>query len=261
MLQLITFVLKFKNIFEIDFQTDPLASMLLRRVFCETEKLDQTALEQTQKQLEDNEVKQAASGNQLDIMNYKATEVKPFSMEDFMAQYSGNAAQVKSDGDLSLISDWNSAMVCQAMHSVDQDEILKRLSERFEFEKNLDWATMRKLSIPVWISRLNSEKLKPLIMHIAENEYKNAREDPSKTAPKAEYAALWYILLKKLQVLQKLYKVELGQEKFAAFFSKDFTDKKVQAVAGKNAAALIPKQKYHLSCGFFLLGQNLRDAC
>ena len=32
-------------------------------------------------------------------------------------------------------------------------------------------------------------------------------------------------------------------------------------MAGKNATALIPKQKYHLSCGFFILGQNLRDAC
>ena len=194
-------------------------------------------------------------------MNYEAKAVKPFSMEDFMAQYSGNHAQAKSDGDLSLISDWTSSMVCQAMHSVDQDEILKRLSERFEFAKNLDWATMRRLSIPVWIGKLHSEKLKQLIMYIAENEYKNARDDRSRTAPSAEYAALWYILLKKLQVLQKLYKVEPGQEKFAAFFSKDFTEKKVQSIAGKNATALIPKQKYHLSCGFFILGQNLADAC
>ena len=64
MLQLITFTLKFRNIFEIDFQTDPLASMLLRRVFCETEKLDQEALEQTKKQLTENEREKAAeSGN------------------------------------------------------------------------------------------------------------------------------------------------------------------------------------------------------
>ena len=92
-------------------------------------------------------------------------------------------------------------MVCQAMHSVDQDEILKRLSERFEFEKNLDWETMRKMSIPVWLSRLNSEKLKQLTLYIAKNEYDKARADDSKTSPKAEYAALWYILLKKLQLL------------------------------------------------------------
>ena len=120
---------------------------------------------------------------------------------------------------------------------------------------------MRKMSLPVWISRLNSEKLKQLTLYIAKNEYDKARADDSKTSPKAEYAALWYILLKKLQLLQKLYAVEPGQEKFAAFFSRDFSDQKVQTIAGKNATALIPKQKYHLSCGFFILGKNLRDAC
>ena len=120
---------------------------------------------------------------------------------------------------------------------------------------------MRKLSIPVWINRLNSEKLKQLTLYIAQNEYNQARADDQKKSPKAEYAALWYILLKKLAVLQKLYSVEAGQEKFATFFSKDFSDKKAQTVAGKNATALIPKQKYHLSCGFFILGQNLKDAC
>lgn len=77
---------------------------------------------------------------------------------------------------------------------------------------------MRKLSIPVWISKLNTEKLKNLILYIAQNEYNMAKGDDSKTAPKAEYAAIWYILLKKLQVLNKLYAVIPGQEKFAAFF-------------------------------------------
>ena len=132
-------------------------------------------------------------------------------------------------------------MVCQAMHSVDQDEILKRLSERFDFEKNLNWETMRKLSIPIWINKLNSEKLKQLTLYIAQNEYNQARADDEKKSPKAEYAALWYILLKKLAVLQKLYSVEHGQEKFAAFFTKDFSDKKTQTVASKNATALVPK--------------------
>ena len=42
--QLVTFVLKFKNIFELDFYVDPLASMLLRRVFFETETVDEAIL-------------------------------------------------------------------------------------------------------------------------------------------------------------------------------------------------------------------------
>ena len=88
------------------------------------------------------------------------------------------------------------------MHSVDQDEILKRLSERFEFEKNLDWETMRRMAIPVWISRLHSEKLKQLTLYIAQNEYNKAKSREAVAGtPKAESAALWYILLKKLQVL------------------------------------------------------------
>ena len=46
--QLVTFVLRFKNIFEIDFYVDPLASMLLRRVFYETETVDEAILNDIQ---------------------------------------------------------------------------------------------------------------------------------------------------------------------------------------------------------------------
>lgn len=41
---LVIFVLKFKNIFELDYYVDPLASMLLRKVFFETEKVDSALL-------------------------------------------------------------------------------------------------------------------------------------------------------------------------------------------------------------------------
>lgn len=41
---LVTFVLKFKNIFELDYYVDPLASMLLRKIFFETEKVDSSLL-------------------------------------------------------------------------------------------------------------------------------------------------------------------------------------------------------------------------
>lgn len=49
-------------------------------------------------------------------MNYKVEEVKPFSMEEYMAVHY-QETQVKSTGDFELISDWTSAMVCQALHS------------------------------------------------------------------------------------------------------------------------------------------------
>jgi len=50
------------------------------------------------------------------FMNYQVEEVKPFSMEEYMA-VRGNQPQVKSTGDLELVSEWTSAMVCQALHS------------------------------------------------------------------------------------------------------------------------------------------------
>ena len=52
--QLVTFVLKFKNIFEIDFYVDPLASMLLRKVFFESELVDAAILKDVQEQLQRN---------------------------------------------------------------------------------------------------------------------------------------------------------------------------------------------------------------
>jgi len=39
--ELVIFVLKFKNIFELDFYADPLANQLLRKVFYETEKINE----------------------------------------------------------------------------------------------------------------------------------------------------------------------------------------------------------------------------
>jgi len=59
--------------------------------------------------------------------------------------------QVQSVGDLDLVTDWSSAMVCQALHSENQEVIMKYLAERFSFEKNMTWAVMRKLCIPVWL--------------------------------------------------------------------------------------------------------------
>ena len=52
--ELVTFVLKFKNIFEIDFYVDPLASNLLRKVFLETEKVDEAIFTNIQEKLARN---------------------------------------------------------------------------------------------------------------------------------------------------------------------------------------------------------------
>jgi len=70
---------------------------------------------------------------------------------------------------------------------------------------------MRRLSIPLWLK--NTTRLKQLIELVVKNEYRVATGKEG--TPRAESAALWYILLGKNAILQKLYKVEPGQEKFA----------------------------------------------
>ena len=46
--------------------------MLLRKVFCETEKLNEEELDKAKAKLEENKAAEAASENPLDIMNYQA---------------------------------------------------------------------------------------------------------------------------------------------------------------------------------------------
>ena len=246
MVDLIKFVLRFKNIFTIDFYADPLASMLLRKVFCDTEKVEQKHLDAIQKTLtmkrreEERKEEEKVAGNKAEddesaFLYKKVEEVKPFSMEEFMAQKQKKT--MESSADLDMISTWNSSMTCQALHSVNQDVILQQLAQRFEFEKNITWSTFRRLAIPVWLKDMS--QMKKYIELIAKNEYRNA--DAEKKEIKAEKAALWYILLDKRAVVQNLYSLEVNMAKFAQFFSKDFKSEKVRTIAAKNAMQLVSK--------------------
>lgn len=188
-------------------------------------------------------------------MNYQVEEVKPFSMEEYMA-IRGNEPQVQSSGDLDLVTDWTSSMVCQALHSENQEVVMNYLAERFSFEKNLTWNVMRKLCIPIWLKDIN--QVKKYIEFVAKTEYRINEGKPSMC--KADHAAIWYTLLGKRSVLQSLYGLEVGHERFAQFFSKDFTQEKTRTIAQKNGMALIAKQKNHLACSFLLLGDKLGSA-
>jgi hypothetical protein len=228
--------------------------MLLRKIFVESEKVDPHVLERAEKEIDytlgghdDQHLEEPEETKD-------TKEFKGFSMEEFMAQKLGGMTQ--SAGELALCSDWTSEMVAMALHSDNQDVILDTLSDRFNFNDNLNWSLMRRLSIPLWLK--NITRLKQLIELVVKNEYRVATGSEGK--PRAESAALWYILLGKNAILQKLYKVEPGQEKFAEFFSKNFDDPKVRTIAGKNAMALVPKKKFHLACGFFLLADDLQGA-
>ena len=93
---------------------------------------------------------------------------------------------------------------------------------------------------------------------MAKTEYRINEGKPSMC--KADHAAIWYTLLGKRSVLQSLYGLEVGHERFAQFFSKDFTQEKTRTIAQKNGMALIAKQKNHLACSFLLLGDKLGSA-
>ena len=81
--------------------------------------------------------------------------------------------------------------------------------------------------------------MKKYIEFVAKTEYRINEGKASMC--KADYAAIWYTLLGKRSVLQSLYNLEVGHERFAQFFSKDFTQEKTRTIAHKNGMALIAK--------------------
>jgi hypothetical protein len=121
----------------------------------------------------------------------------------------------------------------------------------------LNYDIMKKLCIPVWLK--DTVKLKNLVNIIAKNEYKSAGDDFGKTS-KAEKTALWYILLDRKDQLTRLYKQEVTFKKVYELLLNDFSVPKWRTTAEKNALVLMSKKNYMLSCAFFLLAGNIKDA-
>ena len=121
----------------------------------------------------------------------------------------------------------------------------------------MNYDIMKKLCIPVWLK--DTVKLKNLVNIIAKNEYKSAGDDFGKTS-KAEKTALWYILLDRKDQLTRLYKQEVTFKKVYELLLNDFSVPKWRTTAEKNALVLMSKKNYMLSCAFFLLAGNLKDA-
>jgi hypothetical protein len=98
-----------------------------------------------------------------------------------------------------------------------------------------------------------------MVEKVAKVEYKLAGDDFNKGS-RAEKAALWYILINKKNMLIALYKQEPAQKRILDFLLSDFSNPKNKTTASKNALALMSKKNYLLSCAFFLLAGNLKDA-
>jgi len=96
---------------------------------------------------------------------------------------------------------------------------------------------MRKLCIPIWLKDIS--QVKKYIEFVAKTEYRINEGKASMC--KADYAAIWYTLLGKKSVLQSLYNLEVGCERYVQFFSKDFSQEKTRNIAQKNGMALVAK--------------------
>ena len=164
-------------------------------------------------------------------------------------------SQLKAN--VSSIKNWTSLQCCLALHSDQQDVLINELSERFEFEQNLNWDLMKKLCIPVWLQDIS--KLKNLISIVAKNEYRMAGDDFQKSS-RAEKTALWYILIDRKDQLTRLYKQEPQYVKVYELLINDFSLPKWKTTAEKNAMVLMSKKNNILSCAFFLLAGSLKDA-
>ena len=119
MLSLIAFVLRFQTSFEKDFYADSLASMLLRKIFVESEMVNVGRLEEAEKEIDftlgGDDMKSPEPIVEVEDAGKDSKESKGFSMEEFMAQKLGESKQ--SAGELSLCKDWTSEMVAMALHS------------------------------------------------------------------------------------------------------------------------------------------------
>ena len=135
--------------------------------------------------------------------------------------------------------------VAFALHSEHQDTLFQIL-----FTEELNWASMRKYGMGIWIQ--SSAKIKSLVETIARNEFRANRD------PKA--VTLWYLALKKKNILQGLYKQDPNNSRVFQFLSNDFSLRENQVKALKNAFELRKQRKYEMSAGFFLLGDSLGDA-
>lgn len=139
--------------------------------------------------------------------------------------------------------------VSWALHS-DNKELLLSL-----FDSHINsWETGREYKISYWVKE---DALVDKFEQIAKYEFsKNDKKDPSR-------CAIFYLALKKKQILLSLWKVSTGhpeQQKMLKFLKNDFSAQRWRTAALKNAFALMSKHRYMDAASFFLLGGSLKDS-
>ena len=136
------------------------------------------------------------------------------------------------------------SFACAALHSKDQDALLRRLSQM----SGLGWAVLRAVGAVWWVRE--DKALRTLVETAAKNVFRRAKRDP---AP----AMLWYLLVGKLDVLRLLFKMKSDEksQKMLGFLEKDFSDPDgaANATARKLAMVYISRHRRYKSALTFLL--------
>lgn len=139
--------------------------------------------------------------------------------------------------------------VAWALHSDNKELLLSICGSNL-----VSWEKAREFKIAYW-SREND--LLNVFEQIAKYEFsRNETRDPSR-------CAIFYLALKKKQILISLWKMSFGhpeQQKMLKFLSNDFTQPRWRSAALKNAFVLLSKHRFMDAACFFLLARSLEDA-
>ncbi|CAD6632773.1 XXYS1_4_G0010450.mRNA.1.CDS.1 [Saccharomyces cerevisiae] len=138
--------------------------------------------------------------------------------------------------------------VSWALHSDNKEILLSSIDRHIT-----SWNRAREYRIAYWIKE---QDLVKKFEDIAKYEFsKDDKRDPSR-------CAIFYLALKKKQILLSLWKMAIGhpeQQKMVRFISNDFTVPRWRTAALKNAFVLLSKHRYMDAAVFFLLTDSLKD--
>ncbi|GMT07275.1 hypothetical protein PENTCL1PPCAC_29449, partial [Pristionchus entomophagus] len=141
----------------------------------------------------------------------------------------------------------SSAHVIWATHSDTENELLNAVPAMQK--TNFVWDDLRGIGAAWWLKTPAS--LRICVEKLAKSAFQ-LKQDPLD-------AALFYLALRKKNVLTHLFKTSSNQQ-MMDFFQQDFSTDHWKKAAQKNAFVLMSKQRFQHAAAFFLLAGSLKDA-
>lgn len=139
--------------------------------------------------------------------------------------------------------------VTWALHSDNKELLLSIFDSHI-----ISWERAREYKITYWLKEVD---LIRKFEQIAKHEFsREDKRDPSR-------CAIFYLALKKKQILISLWKMSVGhseQQKMLKFLSNDFSEQRWKSAALKNAFVLLSKHRFMDAACFFLLAGSLEDS-